>query len=1151
MHLHTHSEYSLLDGFSRIPDLVRKAVDNEMPALAITDHGNMFGAIIQYNQCRRAGIKPILGCELYVAQGSCKDKSANNLAEKRLIKDDHHLVLLARDQTGYKNLCKLVSKGYTKGFHHRPRVDKDLLKTYNEGLICLSGSLSGEVPQQLLAKKPDQALEAARALRDIYGRENFFIELQNHKQPLNRDMMHALRDIADKLELGVVASNDSHYTNHEDWEAHDVLLCIQTNSRKNDENRWRFPAGGQFYFKTGDEMAEVFQGFEEALDNTIKIAEGIDLVLAEDYQLPRFEIPEEHTLKSYFAEVVREGFQRRIRSVLGKLKERGLLRQDWEAYEQRLEQEIQVINDMGFPGYFLITWDFIRQAREMGVPVGPGRGSAAGSLVAYSLQITDIDPLQYDLLFERFLNKERVSMPDVDIDFCQYRRGEVIDYVTEKYGRRNVCQIVTYGTMKARLVIKDVGRTLNFLPAETNKISKLVPDELGITIPKALEQSPEFREMYERDERTKELIDLSMKLEGLSRNTGVHAAGVIIAPGEVTDWAPIYRDPKKGTRCVQYAKDEAEQVGLLKMDFLGLKTLTVISKTLEIIKETTGEDIDLDSITDFNDPKTYQLFCKGETDGVFQFESDGMKNLLIRLGPKRFEDFIALNALYRPGPLGSGMVDIFIDGAHGKRVSYELPVLKEILEETYGVILYQEQVMKIAQVIGGFSLAEADLLRRAMGKKKEEIMARKKTEFLEGAKKNGFPAGTSAALFDKMAEFAKYGFNKSHSAAYALVAYQTAYLKANYPVQFMAALLTLDKDNTDKVVNYVDKCRQMGIEVLPPDIRISKERFTVHENSIRFALGAVKGVGDSALQSIMENRQRESIETYFDFFEKIDLRKINKKVVEQLVKAGAFDFTGDSRRGMFEAAEGLLAWGQRLQKEASGGQTSLFAGEVSAQCTIEIGEREWERKQLLGFEKETLGIFVSGHPLEAYRDLLRKHASCDVGSLAKMSEGNEAIIGGLVNAMRKITTAKGDMMAFLTIEDFHGMAEVVAFPRSYEKYRELIEEDRLLVIKGKVQMRNDKPNILVQEMWDLTEWESKKVRSCVVKFSSEEVNEELLHRLLEHLQLNRGECQLYLEVDVGGRYRTVIKPESLTVDPGRSLTQFIRANPAFKTLLRY
>ncbi|CAM2070639.1 DNA polymerase III subunit alpha [Sulfidibacter corallicola] len=1150
VHLHVHTEYSLLNASCRIPQLVAKAKELGMTALANTDYGNMFGAIRHYNECRKAGIKAILGCQVNLTESSRHEKIKRSKADRGGMRESFHLILLAKNQTGYQNLCKLVSTSYTEGFYYKPRVDWELLEKYHEGLICLSGDLGAYIPQHLKANRYDEAFAYAKRLRDLFGPEHFFIELENHFQDEEIQMIPVLAGMAEKLGVGCVAANDVHYLEQPDAEVHDVLLCIQSNAFRDDDSRWRFP-NNEYYFKTPEQMYEIFKGYEKAVENTVKIADMIEFKLMEEYQLPLFDIPENHTLETYLEHVSLEGFENRRRTVLEPMKDKGVLRKEWPEYYERIKEEIQVINDMGFPGYFLIVWDFIRKGKEMGVPVGPGRGSAAGSLVAYSLEITDIDPLQYDLLFERFLNKERVTMPDVDIDFCQDRRGEVIDYVTEKYGRENVCQIVTYGTMKARMAIKDVGRTLRFSPQETNRIAKLVPEDLGITLPKALDQSPEFHEEYEKDDRIRELIDLSIKVEGLSRNTGVHAAGVIIAPGDVTNWGPIYKDPKKGTISLQYAKDEAEQIGLLKMDFLGLKTLTVISTALANIKETTGEEVDLNTITSFDDPKTYELFCKGETDGVFQFESDGMKNLLIRLGPKRFEDFIALNALYRPGPLGSGMVDTFIEGAHGAEAHYELPVLEDILEETYGVILYQEQVMRVAQVVGGFTLGGADLLRRAMGKKKAEVMAQKKLEFLEGASKKGYPEDVCGGLFDKMAEFAKYGFNKSHSAAYALVAYQTAFLKANYPVQFMAALLTLDKDNTDKVVNYVEKLRQMGIKMLPPDIRRSRDKFSCEGNNIRFALSAIKGLGDNALESIMEVKREESIDSLVDFFEKVDLRKVNKKVIEVLVKSGAFDFMELPRRAMFDAIEDLHGWGQQIQKEAKGGQDNLFGEDVGERCYVKFGEHEWPDKEKLDFEKETLGFYLSGHPLEAYRKLFKKHATGYTRDLEKTAAGNEVIIGGLVQSVRKITTQKGDMMAFLTLEDFYGVADVVVFPKSYEKFKHLLADEALLVIKGRVDFRNDKPSVQLQEAWELTEWEAKRVRSCVFQFDASEVDAGLLSRLHQELKGSPGECQVYFEVQVDGKYKTVIKPQSLNVEPGSALSRFTQENGKIKMLLRY
>lgn len=1149
VHLHTHSEYSLLDGFSRISELVDKALAQGMPALAITDHGNMFGAIRQYNACRKAGIKPILGCEVYVAGGSRHEKVKAPASQKATRKANFHLVLLAANETGYRNLIKLVSLGFTEGFYYKPRVDRELLSRYSEGLICASACLGGEIPQHIMAGELDEAESVGRFLRDTYGRENFFIEIQNHHQQLELDVIPPLLELARKLEVGVVATNDSHYTDQEDWQAHDALLCIQSNAQMRDPNRWRFPPGGQFYFKNGDEMAELFRGCEQALENTLLIAERINWSLTQEYQLPIFDVPPGHSLDSYFAEVSREGFARRRRQ-WNLLWEKGRLRHSLEVYEQRLEEEIEVICQMGFSGYFLVVWDFIAYALRMGIPVGPGRGSAAGSLVAFCLNITDIDPLQYGLIFERFLNAERVSMPDVDIDFCQDRRGEVIDYVTEKYGRENVCQIITYGSMKSRMTLKDVGRTLDFTPGETNRIAAMVPEDLKMTLPKALESSGDLRALYEKDERIRNLLDLSIRLEGLSRNAGVHAAGVIIAPGPVTDYAPVYKDNRKGTLCVQYAKDEAEQVGLLKMDFLGLKTLTVIATTLDLIRASRGVAPDLNAITDFDDRLTYELFCKGETDGVFQFESEGMKNLLVRLQPKRFEDFVALNALYRPGPLGSGMVDQFIEGAHGREVRYELPELREVLDETYGVILYQEQVMKVAQMIGGFSLGEADNLRRAMGKKKEEVMVQKKAEFVAGAVARGYSAEVCSELFDKMAEFAKYGFNKSHSAAYALVAYQTAFLKANFPTEFMAALLTLDKDNTEKVVHYIDRCRHMGIEVLPPDLRHSAAGFSVEGGSrIRFGISAVKGVGEAAMEAILDARQGGAFPSFESFFSRVDLKRVNKKVIEQLVKAGCFDFCQLPRRALFEQVEGLIVWGGQAQKEKMGGQTSLF-GEDSPEFRPNYRKEEWDRKVLLSYEKETIGFYLSGHPLDQYRELFRHHTTCDSAHLAQVPAGSEVVLGGQVHGLRQIQTSKGDAMAFLTMEDLHGMMDIVLFPRVLAKFRLALEPESAIVIKGKVELRNERSSVIAQEIWPLAEFEVPRIRSCVIQFKSHEVDENQLNLLYQHFLVNRGDCQVFLEINVQDQFQTVLRPE-MTIDPGRALARFTQDYPAFKTLLRY
>ncbi len=1154
VHLHTHSEYSLLDGHSRIEDLAKKAAACNMPALAITDHGNMFGAVTQYNACKKHGIKPILGCEVYLASDSRHSRIKRDRSNKQRRKNDFHLILLCKNETGYKNLCKMVSLGFTEGFYYKPRIDKELLRKHHEGLICATACLGGEVNQHLMRYEMEEATAAAREMRDIFGPENFFIEIQNHDQKLEKEVIPPNVEIARKLGVGLVATNDSHYTHAEDWEAHDLLLCLQSKNQMDNPNRWRFPPGGQFYFKTGDEMANLFSEYPEAVENTLKIAEmcHIELNPNKTYQIPLFDVPPGHTDESYFAEITREGLETRMK-LLRPLHNKGGLRHELSEYNQRLEEEIKVINDMGFPGYFLITWDFIKHARDHGIPVGPGRGSAAGSLVAYALNITDVDPLQYDLLFERFLNKERVTMPDIDIDFCKSRRGEVIDYVTQKYGSDNVCQIITYGSMNARMALKDVGRAMGFTPTETNKIAKMIPEELKMTIQKALDKSEDFKALYEdgNKQRERELIDKSLTVEGLSRNTGVHAAGVIIAPQPVTEFAPVYRD-KKNVTCIQYAMNEAEQIGLLKFDFLGLKTLTTISTTLELIKETTGEVIDLDSLKSFDDPKTYELFGKGETDGIFQFESDGMKNLLIRLGPKRFEDFIALNALYRPGPLGSGMDSQFIEGAHGAKVSYELPELEPILEETYGVILYQEQVMKIAQIIGGFSLGQADLLRRAMGKKKEDVMAKSKIEFLKGARERNYPEDVCSDIFDKMAEFAKYGFNKSHSAAYAVLAYQTAYLKANYPVQFMAALLTMDKDNTDKVVSYLDKCRQMGIEVLPPDIRLSKASFSVEGDKIRFGLSAIKGIGDAAINALINLSDRKEIKKFHQFFEKNDIKYINKATICQLIKAGAFDFAKMKRKAMFDGVENMLAWGLEKQREIEGGQLSLFGdSEEDSVCYFKIHDQEWDKLEKLAYEKETLGFYMSGHPLDHYRDIFSKNTTCNTKTFKEIQPGSEVIIGGQVHSLRKLNTRKGDAMAFMAFEDFHGIMDVTVFPRTYEKFRHLFQVDKALILKGKVDVRDKNYQLILDEALDLEDWENDQVKRCYFVFNTEEVKEEDLRQLYSHVTLNQGSSQVFLEMNVEGKYKTVIHPQCSGIKPGPSLTEFLKTHSCFQTRFVY
>src|SRR4051794_12441569 len=901
VHLHLHTEFSLLDGACRIDEVLDQAVKLKMPAIAVTEHGNMFSSVIFHDHARKRGLNPILGCEVYVAPGSRLDKSGNPGATQ------NHLVLLAETNEGYHNLIKLVSAGYTEGFYYKPRIDKELLAQHAKGLIGLSSCLKGEVAEGLSHAQERKAIEAAAAYRDILGPDNFFLEMQWHGIEEQRVVNTGIPGIARDLGLNLVCTNDVHYLRESDHHPHDVLLCIGTGKGFNDPKRLRYDAK-QFFLKTAEEMAEVFTDHPGALANTMRIAERCNVTLAEgENYLPNFDVPPGFSVDSYFDHVAREGFTQRLPR-LQQLALSGLLRHTLDEYERRLTYELDMIKKMKYPGYFLIVWDFIRYAREQGIPVGPGRGSAAGSLVAYCMRITDVDPIDFDLIFERFLNPERVSLPDIDIDFCERRRGEVIEYVTRKYGRENVAQIITFGTMKAKAVIRDVGRVLEMPFGDVDKVAKQIPPALDMTLEKALEESEPLREMEKNDPKVKELLSVARRLEGMTRHASVHAAGVVIAPKAITEYAPLY----KGARdeiVTQWSMKEIERVGLLKMDFLGLSTLTLIFDAIAEIKRTTGVDLDIDSVP-LDDGKTYQIFQEGQTYGIFQFESSGMRDILRKSKPQRLEDLIALNALYRPGPLRSGMVDDYIARKQGKtEIKYDLPALEPILADTYGVIAYQEQVMRISNVVAGFTLGEADLLRKAMGKKNAEVMAKMRGKFVEGAKKLGTSEKKGAPLFDLMAHFAGYGFNKSHSTAYAYLAYQTAYLKANYPWHFAAALLTIESQNTDKLALYLGECRDRAIPVLPPDINGSQMRFTVEPGKgVRFGLTAIKNVGEGAIDSLLGVRARqERIRSLPALCEELDLRLVNKRVFESLIKAGAFDALAKGTRHASPPAKALPA----------------------------------------------------------------------------------------------------------------------------------------------------------------------------------------------------------------------------------------------------
>jgi len=1099
-HLHLHTEHSLLDGLTRIPDLVKKCRASGMPAVAVTDHGNMFGMMKLFDACEKTkdadgnwAVKPILGCEVYVAPKTRFDKKleAKNATGEEGLEDcvdpsgsrdaGYHLVLLAKNPVGFANLSKLVSAGFTEGFYYKPRIDKDILREHSEGLIALSACLGGEVQARILQNRLDQAERVARDFRDIFG-EDFYLEIQDQGFDKEKEIIPFQQELAAKLGIPLVATNDAHYLNHADADLHDTLLCIGTKTTKAKEKRMRFSTD-QFFVKTPEEMRAVFPDHPEYLERTLEIAAKVDLFpITRKPVTPRFPVPEGYDLDSYFVHIAQETFEQRLVDCRP-LWQAGALKHSEEKYRERLAFELDMILKMGFPGYFLLVWDFIRKAREMGVPVGPGRGSAAGSIVAWSMMITDIDPMQYDLLFERFLNPERVSMPDVDIDFCRDGRQRVIDYVTEKYGQDKVSNIITINQLKTKAVIKDVARVFEKDFAFANNLTKLVPQEPGkpMTIGEALEKSDKLRELYESDPEVKNILDISARLEGLSRNTGVHAAGVIIAPDELTQFAPLSVDKDKKVM-VQYTMVEAERAGLLKMDFLGLETLTQIAKTQEVIARRHGQPKDMTTIRAFDDKKTFELFAAGDTDGVFQFESGGMKQLLRQLGPDRFDDLIALNALFRPGPLGAGMGTTYVERRHGREpVTYMFPELEPILSPTYGVILYQEQVMQIASLIAGYTLGEADMLRRAMGKKDKEKMAKEKTKFIEQGAARKYDKAKVAELFDLIEFFAGYGFNKSHSAAYAMVAYETAYLKANYPVEFMAGLLSTKSGRTDDVAKYVQNCRERGIDVLGPDINESTLDFTATGDlQIRFGFAAVKGLGDAALQAILEARKAEGrFKDLFHALKSTDLQKANRKVWESLIKAGAFDSLEPNRAALLQGLPDAVSAASRGTGDT--GMTSLFddaeMATLSEDWRVPENIEPWDRKVRLAAEREVLGLFVSGHPLEEFADAIQVHTH---GTLAKIVEDatsgrlrdrNEVTLGAMVSTVAFKTNQKGEPWAILQVEDTTGKMEVLLMAskwdpvtkkkdalRPFERYRHFAVPEAMLRITGELRVETIQGN---------------------------------------------------------------------------------------------
>lgn len=1139
VHLHLHTQYSLLDGATQIDPLIASAKGFQMPAVAMTDHGNLFGAIEFYRKVKAAGMKPIIGCEVYLAPRSRFDKeglgSDDDYAAAGGGNPYYHLILLAANETGYKNLIRLISIANLEGFYYKPRIDKEVLAKHSAGLICLSGCLRGEIPYLLARGYEKEAITAAGTYQEIFDKGHFFIEIQDNRLELQNTVNRQLIALSKKCELPLVATNDCHYLHKEDVRAHDVLLCLQTGKTLNMPNRMKFQTE-ELYFKSPEVMRAAFSELPGAISNTLQIAERVNLELKfGEVHLPHYTVPKGITHEAYLEGLAQAGLEARF----GKMKEKRP--EDRARYEARLKEELAIINSMKYAGYFLIVWDIIRYARSAHIPVGPGRGSAAGSLAAYVLGITDIDPISHGLIFERFLNPERISLPDIDMDFCQDRRGEVIRYVTEKYGPDHVCQIITFGTMAARGVIRDVGRVLELPLAETDRLAKLVPNVLNITLDKALEQEPRLRESVEKNPKVAELMDLARQLEGTVRNAGTHAAGIVISEEPLTEHLPLYRGAH-GETVTQYAMGDIEKIGLIKFDFLGLRTLTVIDHAVRLINAGGEATLDLAEIP-LTDPKTYALLGSGQTTGIFQLESAGMRDILVKMQSENFEDIVAILALYRPGPIGSGMVDDFIKRKRKPtKIEYELPQLKEILSETYGVIVYQEQVMKIANVLAGFSLGEADLLRRAMGKKKPEEMAAQKATFIERAAKNKIPPAKAEKIFDLMEYFAGYGFNKSHSAAYAVVTYQTAYLKCHHPLAFMAALLTSERGNSDKVVQYIGECKRMGIRILPPDVNGSEKDFTVVTEGIRFGLEAVKNVGSGAIDSILAARKSHGhFASIFDFCEKIDLRKTNKRVIESLIKCGAFDSMKMKRAVLMNVLDqAMTSAGQRLKE---GDQVSLFEDLAPASLAGRNDIPEWDEAQLARYEKEMVGFYITSHPLSRYEETLKKISATPMESLESLKENDPVRIGCVIVQERVTTTRRGDKMAYLRVEDLTGSVEVIVFPELYALSRVLMSQEGPLLISGTIDQSEKGVKVKATAMVLLSDPDKKPSRVVLA------LNEDLfppsrLVDLRELLKKFPGPLPLYLRMTPasgkGAIVASMVKVDQMTVAGSRGMQEAVK-----------
>jgi len=1141
VHLHVHTDYSLLDGACETGELLDEASRQKMPAVAITDHGNLFAAANFFNEASKRDVKPIIGCEVYVAKGSRHDrgeKSASNAANDR---DDwepgqrgnNHLVLLCENIEGYHNLIKLVSAGFLEGFYYRPRIDYDLLAKHSGGLIALSACLQGAVTEAVVEEKYDRARENAYRLRDVFGKQNFFLEIQDQGLEIEKGVNPQLVRLSKETGIPLVATNDCHYLHHKDAHAQEVLLCIQTGKTMSDERRMKFPTD-QFYFKTADEMFGIFREIPEALQRTVDIASRCNVKIERiPNPFPEFKVPEGHTAGSYFEKVVREGFATRV-PTLERLAKSGALSNPLSEYERRLSSEIQMIQKMRYEGYFLIVWDFIHYARSQGVPVGPGRGSAAGSLVSYALRITDVDPLQYNLLFERFLNPERVSMPDIDIDFCMRRRGELIEYVTQKYGRENVAQIITFGTMAAKAAIKDVGRAMDIPYTEVDRIAKMVPATLGIELEDALKEAPQLKSAINADDKLKDLMAVALRLEGLARHASTHAAGVVISPAPLTDLVPVYKTNRDEVT-TQYDMNALERIGLLKMDFLGLTTLTVLQDAVLMVEQNRGVQVDLENLA-LDDEATYKLFSRGDTTAIFQFESHGMRDILRRYQPTRIEDLTALNALYRPGPIQGGMVDDFINRKHGKtKVTFELPQLQDILQETYGVILYQEQVMQIANRLANFSLGEADILRRAMGKKKKEEMAAQRAKFLNGCANNKIPEKKAERIFNLMEEFAGYGFNKSHSCAYALLAYQTAYMKAHYPVEFIAALLTSETGNADKAVKYINEARGMSISILPPDVNESDLYFTPVGESIRFGLAAIKNVGENTAKAIRGSRTEQGrFTSLYDFCERIEPKFLNKRVFESLIKSGAMDSVGP-RESMLASVDDAVAALQRVARNRESGQHGLFGGgSAPAAAPFELRDAApWSEEERLASEYAMLGFYVSGHPLEKFASRLEEWKVLSLGQVEGERNGKEIAVAVLIVGTRPMRSKKGARWAIFTIQDMTGIQELLAFPESFARFESLLKPGTPLLLKVRVQVEEAGTRLSLQEARRIEDIVEKVAnQEFRVRMNMQALNDATLDQLERLFEGTPGVSQVIFElVSADGTVATVASQQRVKVTP--------------------